>query len=441
MPLDIESAAFETPSAHADVRPSQVVECVCAEARRLRETRGTKRIVPFEERLSLLAGLSARLLARDPGLSTVFAQPGAAFLAEFLQPSALRRLVAREVPDAEMLSRFVSRGGDRTAIRLVPRGLVCHWLAGNVPLLGALSWAVSVLVGNGNLLRLSSQQDDVITPLLRALAETGDSGETLAMETSVVRFDRDDMAAHRTMSEAADVRIAWGGRESVEVVKSLPSRWDCEDVILGPRVSFAVVDPATTTTAALRRLATDVVYFDQQACSSPQIVFVRGRTFEEQFARFVGELSEEIRKKAAAVPRRRLDYGETYRIALDRSRVLLAGGNLVRDDGTSWTVAVLPEPSPDVRCANRFVQIVPFLSFDDVLRHIPPNVQTIVTQLPAKDLETFTDAACVRGVCRFPAPGEGNRFETPWDGIPLVSRLTRWVSRTEPPGSGRTTSS
>ena len=28
-----------------------------------------------------------------------------------------------------------------------------------------------------------------------------------------------------------------------------------------------------------------------------------------------------------------------------------------------------------------------------------------------------------RGVCRFPAPGEGNHFETPWDGNPLVSRL------------------
>ncbi|MGC1273700.1 MAG: acyl-CoA reductase, partial [Planctomycetaceae bacterium] len=366
-----------------------------------------------------------------PVLNDVLAQPGAAFLAEFLQPSALRRLVAREVPDPEMLSRFVTRGGERTAIRLVPRGLVCHWLAGNVPLLGALSWAVSVLVGNANLLRLSSQQDDFISPLLEALAGSGDSGETLASETSVVRFDRGDVAAHRAMSGAADVRIAWGGRESVEVVKSLPARWDCEDVILGPRISFAVVDPTTMTAGATRRLATDVVYFDQQACSSPQIVFVRRRADDAEFARFVSELSEEIARKSVAVPRRPLDHGETYRIALDRSRVLLAGGSVRRDDGTSWTVAVLAEPAPDVRCANRFVQVVPFGTFDDVLRHIPPNVQTIVTRLPAKDLETFTDAACVRGVCRFPAPGEGNRFETPWDGLPLVSRLTRWVTRTE----------
>lgn len=433
MSLDTELLSSSVTDHPAEAHAARGAEIIRKESARLATVRQMRRI-PFEERLSLLAGLAGRLLDRDPALAAVLEQPGAAFLAEFLQPSSLRRLVINEIPDLEMFSRFVRRS-ERSAVKLVPRGLVCHWLAGNVPLLGALSWSISVLAGNTNLLRLSSQQDDFISPLLHALAENGEAGDALASETAVVRFPRDDLAAHRAMSEVADVRVAWGGRESVEVVKSLPSRWDCEDVILGPRVSFAVVDPAVMTRGAIRRLALDIVAFDQQACSSPQIVFVRGRREIASFRNFIEELAKAVQSKAIAMPRRPLDEGETYRIALDRSRILLAGGDIYGDDGTSWTVAVTPAPSPDVRCANRFVQVAPFETISDVMPYLPPNVQTIVTRLPSEDLDALTDAASSRGVCRFPAPGEGNRFETPWDGLPLISRLTRWVTRSEPAAS------
>src|SRR5690606_18843335 len=142
---------------------------------------------------------------------------------------------------------------------------------------------------------------------------------------------------------------------------------------------------------------------------------------------FAARLAVEFDRQTRAFPRHDLDYGETYRIHLDRTRVLLDGGTILRDHGTRWTLAVVDRPARVVTCANRFLQVIPFTDFTAVEVDIPDNVQTMVTLLNDRDTGTFTESAARRGVCRFPRPGEGSHFETPWDGIPLVTRLTRWV--------------
>ena len=320
----------------------------------------------------------------------------------------------------------------RKSLKVLPKGTVCHWIAGNVPLLALFSWSVSAALGNANVVRLSSRSDDFVSPVLDRLARLSDAGKKMRDATAVVCFDRDDHASHEAMSQAADVRIAWGGQEAVESIRDLPRRWTCEDITFGPRVSLAVVDPSEMTSRMVDRLVMDIVFFDQLACSSPQYLYVRGSRDSAEFEAFVETFTAAFAKQAKANPRHSLDYAETYRIALDRTRLLLRGGELERDDQTQWTVSVVDEPQLDVVGANRFLQIVAFDTPDVIYPYIPRNVQTVVTALAGELFDRFTTEAAKRGVCRFPRPGEGNHFENPWDGIPIVSRLTRWVLRTEP---------
>jgi hypothetical protein len=193
----------------------------------------------------------------------------------------------------------------------------------------------------------------------------------------------------------------------------------------------AVVDPACMSDRMIGRLATDIAYFDQLACSSPQCLFVKGASGAPSFDSFVERFAGAFDTQARALPRHPLDLSETYQIHLDRSRVLLEGGTLKRDRETKWTVAILDRPGTALTCANRFLEIVPFEGLDEIYPHIPVNVQTVVTMLGNEDTDTFTDRAARLGVCRFPSPGEGNHFESPWDGLPMISRLTRWVLRTD----------
>ncbi len=386
--------------------------------------------VGFTERLEALDRLAKGILEPSSVIRRQVPAQGLAYLATFLQKCQLEGLIRRELADPRSLSEFVSVGS-RKSIRHVPRGLVCHWVAGNVPLLALFSWAVSVVLGNRNLVRLSSRQEDVVSPFLEALAGGSEAGAGIARETVVVSFPTDHADAHRIMSEAADVRIAWGGREAVTAVRSLPVPWECEDIVFGPRASLAVIDPAAIDPKGIGRLAVDTAVFDQLACSSPQCIFVRAGRDSERFKRFRDDFSRAFADAANNYPRHPLDFSETYTIGLDRARALLEGGEIARDDGTSWTVAVLDTPNDSVQCANRFVQLIPFESFSEVYPLIPLNVQTVVTQLAADDLAEFTEQAAHFGVCRFPKPGEGNNFENPWDGVGLVSRLCRSVLRTD----------
>jgi hypothetical protein len=396
------------------------------------ESRG-RRPIPFAERVAALDQLADALVRGRAELPPSMRTSGAAFLAAFLRASHLEHLVRREIADPASLDRFVPVG-ERKSLRIVPRGIVCHWIAGNVPLLGMYSWALSALAGNVNVVRLSSRQDDLMSPVLDRLRAVSAAGARLADDTLVTTFDRDDRTAHEAMSRAADVRIAWGGQDAVEAVRSLPCRWECEDILMGPRVSLAVVDPAVLDDGALSRLAADIVYFDQSACSSPQVVFARLDPHAAEFEPFVERFARSLDEQTRRFGRHRLDFGETYRIQLDRARVLLEGGSLRHDAATRWTLAIVDRPIDAVRCTNAFVQLVPFEDFETVYRDIPANVQTAVMALPPADAATFAERAAQLGVCRLPAPGTGNHFENPWDGMGLMSRLTRWVVKTDPAG-------
>jgi hypothetical protein len=380
----------------------------------------------YAARLEALDRLSDALLERDARHDI----PGVAFLAAFLRSSNLAGLVARELAHPQALDGFVAIDA-RKSLRILPRGIVCQWIAGNVPLLGMFSWAFSALAGNVTVIRLSTRQPDFVSPLLTRLAAASAAGSRMAEDTLVVRFERDNDAEHRRMSALADVRIAWGGHESVEAIAALPARWDAETVVFGPRVSLAVVDPAVATDGALSRLVTDIVYFDQLACSSPQRVFVKGRSGDPGFDAFVDRFTSTFARQSRSTPREPLNFSETYRIQLDRTRVLVEGGTLRCDGQTNWTVAVSKAPLASVTCMNRFVEIVPFDAIDAIAGWIPPHIQTVVSLVDADDLARLSEAAAWKGACRFPRPGDGNGFENPWDGVPLLSRLTRWVTRTD----------
>lgn len=387
--------------------------------------------VAYGERLKALGSLSDVLLADRGAWFGIRDDIGLPALAGFLRSENLERLIAREIAHPGALEGFASMGG-RKSLRLLPRGVVCHWVAGNVPLLGVFSWALSALVGNVNVIRLSGFQPDYLSPLLARLKEVSDAGRIFGEETLVVRFERDDEEMHATMSRLADLRVVWGGRDAVEAVRDLPRSWAVEDLILGPRISLAVVDPQLASDRVLSRLVTDIVYFDQQACSSPQQLYVKGAAGEPDFQAFVSRFTQEFERQARAIPRHPLDLAETYQIQRDRVRVLFDDGSLDHDDETQWTVAVLSRPRFDIHGVNRFVQVIPYSRLEEIYSFIPENVQTVVTLLDPNEMAQFTEGAARRGVCRFPHPGEGNSFELPWDGIPFISRLCRWVVRTEP---------
>lgn len=317
------------------------------------------------------------------------------------------------------------------------RGLVCHWLAGNVQILGLFALVQAILTKNCNLLKVSKNDEGVFRLLLTAfegLEYIGTDGhvikgDDLLKTIAVVYFPRtaDDVA--RLMSASADVRIAWGGREAVETVASYPSRYDAETVIFGPKLSMAVISredlqDEQEARKLARRVAVDVSIFDQTGCASPHNVYIErnGAVFPEQFCEL---LTEAMRKTELQIPKPAMSAEQVSAIHSIRS-VYDFCGKVYGSETMSYTILLDEEPASHKPVYSRVIFVHVVDDINDALAFVNDDIQTIGISSASERMRLFASSAAVRGAMRFPLIGRMLNFEMPWDGIILIDRLVKW---------------
>ncbi len=411
-------------------------------AARLREAQSRLRAVAVDE-LICLCDAAARNWSRPDHPMADFLRAGRlGFLPLWLRRTNLETLLRRSLhgrPDA--LDRFVRLDEkDSLAVRAQPRGLAVHWVAGNVPVLGMISVVQAMLTKNANLVKVSRRSPGVLPHLLASLAEaefTNAAGQTfsgrlLTDAVAVVYCDREDKAAARELSQAADIRIAWGGREAVEAIVNLPRRYGTEDIVFGPKLSCAIVgaerlaDEATARRTAAA-IAADASAFDQQGCNSPHTVFVErgGEVAPAEVARLLGEAMETESRRA---PLAEVDPAAAMNVLAVRTEYAMRGDAHHSRD-IQWAVVFteddtgLAEP-----CYLRTVFVRAVDDVFDVVGHCTPQIQTVGLAVDGR-AESLADALTGRGVERCPAVGAMRLYDAPWDGLFAMDRMVRWVSR------------
>lgn len=326
---------------------------------------------------------------------------------------------------------------DRHLLRANARGLVCHWLAGNVQILGMFALVQSIIAKNVNLLKISSRDDGVFADILGAFKgvtyTTPDgytiTGDDLLSTISVVYFDRHSVKLGEEMSKQADVRIAWGGREAVETVTGYPARYDAETVIFGPKLSFSVIareelsSPQEAKKLA-RRVAVDVSVFDQTGCASPHNLFIEdgGAVSPEEFVDILGQA---MTKTEVQLPKPPMSAEQVSQIHSTRG-VYDFKGIVTGSETMSWTVLLDELDELDKPVYSRVLFAHKVASIDESLKHIDENIQTVGIAAPEERARAYAEQATRRGVMRLPQIGRMLNFEMPWDGVFLMDRLVRW---------------
>lgn len=194
-------------------------------------------------------------------------------LADFLDRSSLTRKLRRELGSAapQRLNRPDAK--ETVYEAWAPVGLVAHIAPGNAATVAPLSLIEGLLAGNVNVLKTSSSDTFLAQHLLAELAAQDPSG-ALAERIIVLRFPSSRQEWLRLMCAPADAVAVWGGESAVEgVAAHVPA--GCRLVEWGHKISFAyLTQDAWADEAALTALARDVCVFEQQACSSPQVVYL-----------------------------------------------------------------------------------------------------------------------------------------------------------------------
>lgn len=331
--------------------------------------------------------------------------------------------------------RFAAIEGEDSV--LVPRGTVFHVPPSNVDTIFVYSWALALLVGNRNVVRLSQRLGGIGADLASAIEVVlaRPQHATVAAASSFVRYGHDDVRTAE-LSAQCDVRVLWGGDAAVTTLRRIPLPPHAIELVFPDRFSAtalgvdavaALGDPERDALAD--RFANDAFWFDQRACSSPRLVVWIG---DESRAR---EIADDFWPRVAAAASRRGIHTDAS-TALAK---LTEAARCAADERVDSVHRITPE-----------VMVVRLRALEGFRRTAPggglfhevslPSLETLAPHLEKRDQtlgvfgiprDTIVAAARVfngQGIDRFVPVGQALAFQHVWDGYDLLQQFTRRVT-------------
>ena len=239
-----------------------------------------QRVIALEELRSLLAGgaagepFHASVVEASIDFSQrIFHDPEARGYSELLA-------LAYWMRKAEMIrltAQFHSLQLDHRV--LTPRGLVFHLPPRNVDTIFVYSWLLAALTGNRNVVRLSPQRSESTSILVRLLRETlAAAGDPASGGTTIISYGQEQEPT-TMVSALCDVRVIWGGDQTVEIIRRSPLAPHAKEITFPDRYSLSAIRadtyaglPEEKRDYLADQFFNDSFWFDQLACSSPRLV-------------------------------------------------------------------------------------------------------------------------------------------------------------------------
>ena len=357
--------------------------------------------------------------------------PGLTFLRLWLRRGNLEPIVLRELGPSALNGGWREDG--RARLRAFPLGVVGHWPAGNVEIQPLLSLTCALLGGNCCLVRVPSRLVPITERVIEKLQKVDSNGK-LTERIFMASFNHSRTDLHEAMAKTVDGAMIWGGAEAVAQVRGLPFPHWTRVLVFGPRLSAAAMDAETwgdptDRLSWCRRIARDVWQFDQQACSSPQALFLeRGAGCDP--GQFVEDLKQAFEEENRHHPRQQIEPALTSAISLARASWLLAddGNSALFPASPDWTILLgtateMPNPTQgrtlSVLVVDDLLQVIS--SFDGTLQTLGLGVKD------AGKEEMLAIAAGRSGVDRIVKLGRMHVFSSPWDGTELIRPMVRFV--------------
>jgi len=300
-------------------------------------------------------------------------------------------LLDAELGDHKMLEEWVRNQVAR--VRAYPRGRALHFLVGNVPLASVGSMVRSILTRNHTVVKLPARDPVSSLYFARALVEANGLDHPLSRSLSVAYWDHDAEACERLL-EASDVVCAWGRGASLQAIKARVPH-SVPYVEFGPKRSLSLVyaEEIDVEQAALR-IAHDISLYDQEACFSPQRLFVIGDP-----TALVTSLANRLKEQAEVFPAGRRTPDVASHVLRTRLEARFRGWQMI-ENGGRWTIIVCKDPRPSIDAPlSRTIFVHPVDSLSEVTPHVDDETQTIAV-LPHDRALDVANVVCARGAVR-----------------------------------------
>ena len=375
---------------------------------------------PFSEPLRAFVADFSRRVFQLPVLRQ---HPELATLAHWFRPAAIGQLASRLPSTATEVS--------------VARGLVFHLAPANVDVLFAYAWLMSVLAGNANVARLSqkpSAQRDALISILHAMHKEG--SHPLVLERALlVTYPHND-AITSLISRHCHARIIWGGDNTVAKIRSLPLAPLAMELAFPDRFGVCAIRANAVLEAddsqlleLAHRFNNDVLWFGQQACSSPRTIYWVGepaqvQTAKTRFWNCVKSLARQLEDEPAALMARVTD---AHLLAATAGPLELGGA--LGDYPLTLQSTHADGEQREMQSGHGLVIDVELPDLPSLAAQLDDRDQTLVQHgFSREELLALTANLQNRAIDRIVPLGRALDFHSVWDGSDLMDTLTRKIT-------------
>jgi len=374
----------------------------------------------------------ALLLARN-SFGEQLCRLAVAALEENLSFTRLCGTMTLELGSLNALERWQQLGPECTGhvVKAYPLGVVCQILPGNNFLAGPMAIIQCLLSKNALLLKPSQQEQGFLELFYRSMHEAELDPRLLAA-VRVHAWGRSDQHETQTVQKLADAIVVWGGSAAVS---AFPQHL-CKGKVVyyGPRLGIGLIASACATWEAALALAWDICLWEQRACSSPRLIFVRED--EGQCARAFSKLLDD----ALVVMKQQIKPPPTD---LEQSCQILTPRELScwQDDAelitgaaeSAHTVIWTKNPPDELGVGHRLVYIIPYASDAELLSKLRPYsamLQTVLLSAKPSQWAGLVDGLANLGVTQVISLGNGlpGRLGYPHEGEYPMRQLIKLVA-------------
>jgi phenylacetate-CoA ligase len=381
--------------------------------------------------------LRKKLLAELPsetGFSSEMIELALQEVAWTLEPSLLKKKIETELQGVWPEGKFIPE--TQRYLNWQPLGTVLHVLSGNVFLVAIGSFVEGLITGNVNILKMASGEKVFLPVFIESLRECDTDGVILN-SLAVVEYPSSDRDVLETFKAEVDGIVVWGGEDAVRSYRNnLPARTKC--IVFGPKLSVGLISKNGLSEqgveATATRLADEIVIWDQNACTAPQVCFVEG---EENANQLAHALAVALNEKNKALPPGPSELNTAVEIQKWRGVAEIAesrgaGKVLTSPDGVDWTVIVekstTVEPSP----LHRTLKIKPYADLNAVVTELTKlhgYIQTVGMVVAKSEMIEVSRTMARAGALRLVTMGEmaGGQIDDPHDGAYDLNQYGHFV--------------
>lgn len=315
------------------------------------------------------------------------------------------------------------------------RGIVFHIAPSNVPVNFAYSLLVGLLSGNINIVRVPSQKFEQVEILVNAINSLAQNNlhDLVSKRIILIRYERGNNAT-AFLSSICDVRVIWGGDDTIKQIRKNPLPARSFDITFADRYSLCAINAdqfvdSDDQKAIASGFYNDTYLSDQNACTSPHLIIWTGKkenvvTAQSSFWHHLHTLAQENYQIEPALAVDKISDFFNQACQMDGVKRVKVKDNLL------WRVS-LSHLTDDIDLfhskAGYFAEYHAD-SLEEVAIIVNRKYQTLAYFGFSKDeLTNFIIHSKPSGIDRMVPIGRTMDFSIIWDGYNLIDSLSRKI--------------